>query len=361
MLEISDDEAYVRSLVVDCAPTSCCLSCKGPLMTPCDDSIPSCQQCGWTSTYTIDTKPEWKTIRTDDSRGVTNVRCSAPQHPLYFNQTPFCKMQWNGGAVGSVRPKRWKGATSSNGNKEKNFYTHCMVFTQIGFIYNIKKIMIDRACWWFRELTQYQHFHGIASDALKAACLYISFREYSVPRTPKEVATIMSAKKKDVTKCINLIEEYRNSIMNDDGSTITDPQKAYQRQVRIANLMVPKTILKESAAADYLPRILCQLPIIDSTIALLCEFICQKIEYYQLIVDNYPRSIAVTVIFFLSECLSLGITKKELCSLTSDISEVTINRCYNKMITYYDILIPTQFQNKRSSGSTSSKKRKHFD
>jgi transcription initiation factor TFIIB len=58
-----------------------------------------------------------------------------------------------------------------------------------------------------------------------------------------------------------------------------------------------------------------------------------------LIPENTPHSIAGGIIYFVSQVCNLNINKL-LINNISKISEVTINKCYKKLESYKDDLIP---------------------
>jgi transcription initiation factor TFIIIB Brf1 subunit/transcription initiation factor TFIIB len=58
-----------------------------------------------------------------------------------------------------------------------------------------------------------------------------------------------------------------------------------------------------------------------------------------MIPENTPHSIAAGIIYFVIQVCNLNITKKDI-HLISEISEVTINKCFKKLEGLKDQLIP---------------------
>ena len=78
---------------------------------------------------------------------------------------------------------------------------------------------------------------------------------------------------------------------------------------------------------------------------MVCKFIAKKIEEQGFINDNTPQSIAAGIVYFISQICHLMISKtdvKQVCG----VSEVTINKCYKKMDTMREKLIPKQILEK---------------
>jgi transcription initiation factor TFIIIB Brf1 subunit/transcription initiation factor TFIIB len=64
-----------------------------------------------------------------------------------------------------------------------------------------------------------------------------------------------------------------------------------------------------------------------------------------LIPENTPHSIAAGIVYFVSSECKLNITKKAVFTI-SEISEVTINKCFKKLETMKDKLIPPKLVEK---------------
>jgi transcription initiation factor TFIIIB Brf1 subunit/transcription initiation factor TFIIB len=78
---------------------------------------------------------------------------------------------------------------------------------------------------------------------------------------------------------------------------------------------------------------------INSELTKLCHFIAIKIEKLNLMPENTPHSIAAGVVYFISQMCKLNVSKKEVKNI-SEISEVTINKCFKKLEKKLDDLIP---------------------
>ena len=63
------------------------------------------------------------------------------------------------------------------------------------------------------------------------------------------------------------------------------------------------------------------------------------IEKKNLIPENTPHSIAAGIIYYVAQLCNLNICKKKV-NIVSEISEVTINKCYKKLEQLNMELIP---------------------
>ena len=68
-------------------------------------------------------------------------------------------------------------------------------------------------------------------------------------------------------------------------------------------------------------------------------FVALNIQKKNLIPENTPHSIAAGIVYFIGQVCHLNMSKKDV-SRISEISEVTINKCYKKLDSFKDKLIP---------------------
>ena len=87
---------------------------------------------------------------------------------------------------------------------------------------------------------------------------------------------------------------------------------------------------------------------INRELSLLSKFIATKIEQKAIITDNIPNAIAAGIIYFVSQVCGLNISKKEI-HLKCNVSEVTINKCFKKMDSIRNDLIPQCILDKYNS------------
>ena len=71
----------------------------------------------------------------------------------------------------------------------------------------------------------------------------------------------------------------------------------------------------------------------------ICNYVIQKAEEYSIVSENAPPSIAAGCIYLISVHYKMNISKKEIAK-ACEISEVTINKCYKKLLKYKDYIIP---------------------
>ena len=72
-----------------------------------------------------------------------------------------------------------------------------------------------------------------------------------------------------------------------------------------------------------------------------------KIEKANIMPENTPHSIAAGVVYFIAQICKLNISKRDVKNV-SEISEVTINKCFKKLEKVQDELLPAVILKKYS-------------
>ena len=105
-----------------------------------------------------------------------------------------------------------------------------------------------------------------------------------------------------------------------------------------------KTKLCKTTPLSFIERYCSKLGL-NQELTNLCKFIALRITQNNLIPENTPHSIAAGILYYVSQKCNLEITKKNI-NIISDISEVTINKCYKKLESIQDILVPKKILEK---------------
>ena len=92
-----------------------------------------------------------------------------------------------------------------------------------------------------------------------------------------------------------------------------------------------------SESLDFINRFCSNLNL-ESDTNELCKYVCKKIEEYDLVSENTPTSKAAGT-YLVSYIFNLNISKSDI-SHTCLTSEVTISKCFGKLIDYYIYLFP---------------------
>ena len=158
-----------------------------------------------------------------------------------------------------------------------------------------------------------------ARDGIVAASVYIAARINGCPRTPREIATIFHLDNTSATRgCKNAV-----SIIN-----------ALERDMSEGE----RTALCATTPIAFIGRYCSRLGL-NEELTDLCKFVAIRIHLHDLVPENTPHSIAAGVLFFICQACNQPVTKSQVHSV-SEISEVTVNKCFRKLEAIRDDLLP---------------------
>ena len=105
-----------------------------------------------------------------------------------------------------------------------------------------------------------------------------------------------------------------------------------------------KSNFKKTEPIDFIERYCSKLNMNNELIN-LAKFICRIIDRNNYLLDNAPHSVAAGIIYFISELCNINISKQDI-NKASNISEVTINKCYKRINEYKEQLVPPKLLKK---------------
>jgi len=296
-----------------------------------DEGFLTCtnRKCGIIYKDLVDQSAEWRYYGADDNQNSDPTRCGMPINPLLEESSYGCKVLISGSMSYEMRKIRRYTEWQSMPYKEKSQYDEFQIITIMAQNAGIPKMIIDDAIRYHKKISEYDMtFRGDNRDGILAASIYISCRINNFPRTAKEIASIFKLDVTSSTKgCKNalaIINDIERDMVNGDKTNFgrTKPEAFIQR--------------------------FCSKLNINNELTKLCQFISMKIEKSNIMPENTPHSIAAGVVYFISYFCKLNISKKDIKNV-SEISEVTINKCYKKLEKIQDELLPPMIIKKYSS------------
>jgi len=177
----------------------------------------------------------------------------------------------------------------------------------------IPTVIIEKSKMLFKKVNDLQLFRGENKEGLVATCIYRACKDFNVPRSVKEIAEIFDIDEQKMTrgnKCFS---------------------KAFDEvdEMEISRLSISKP-------ADFIERFSCKLNIPENLYMQICK-VAQVVESINIVADHAASSVAAALLFYLSEKKKLGITKSAIAQV-SLISEVTIGKCYKKLVKYETVI-----------------------
>tara|TARA_B100001287_G_scaffold78168_1_gene65023 strand:+ start:1383 stop:2426 length:1044 start_codon:yes stop_codon:yes gene_type:complete len=314
------NEKDIECLYSTDKPQDICHCCESILMIN-DEGFLNCSNktCGIVYKDIIDHSAEWRYYGADDSNICDPTRAGPPINPLLKESSFGCKVMCNSVASYEMRKIKRYSEWQSMPYKEKSQYDEFQRITLLATQGGIPKIIIDDALKYHKLITEKKTFRGLNRDGIIAASIYISSRINNYPRTIKEIATIFYLDNTSATRgCKNAI-----SIINDSEFNFNNEDK---------------TLLCNTTPSSFIERYCSKLNI-NIELTKLCSFIAIRLVKNNLIPENTPHSIAAGIVYFVSQECNLNVSKQNINAI-SGISEVTINKCYKKLLTMKDVLIP---------------------
>jgi transcription initiation factor TFIIB len=293
-----------------------------------DEGFLTCtnNKCGIIYKDMLDHTPEWRYYGADDNQGTDPTRCGMPVNPLLEESSFACKVLSSGKSSYEMRKIKRYTEWQSMPYKEKSQYEEFQRIIIHANNAGISKKIIDDAIRYHKKISEYeQTFRGDNKDGLIAASIYVSCRINNYPRTAKELAAIFHLDVTDAThgckKAQTILIELEKDMDNKD-----------------------RTSFCKTKPEDFIERYCSKLNI-NSELTKLCQFITIQIEKKNLMPENTPHSIAAGVVYFTAQLCKLNVSKREVKAI-SEISEVTINKCYKKLEKMTDELVPRVILNR---------------
>lgn len=182
----------------------------------------------------------------------------------------------------------------------------------------IPNCIIDEAKHMYKLISETKISRGENRKGIIASCIFIACKKFDkCARSNKEIAEIFKIDPTNMTKGfkkfndIMLLVKKKNKSNND---------------------------YSISESLDFINRFCSNLNLERDTND-LCKHVCKKIEEYDLVSENTPTSKAAGTIYLVSYIFNLNISKTDI-SQTCLTSEVTISKCFSKLIDYYVYLFP---------------------
>jgi len=276
-----------------------------------DENEYTCVKCFMIQNKVFDSNAEWRYYGNDDNKSSNPTRCGMP-----VNQ--FMPKSSIGSVIGMentsnkfyqyTRMRKYH-LWNSMPYKERSLFNILNNINVQAGNNGLSQAIIDDAKVLYKKLSEEKISRGENRNGLIASSIYMSCKSNNVPRSAKEVAKMFNLNISTMTKGCKKFNEIMN--INYESST---PE-------------------------DFINRFCTKLN--RSDIIETCLYVIKKSNEYAIVAENAPPSIAAGVIFLVSNICDLNISKKNISKIC-EISEVTINKCYKKLIKYKDHIFPME-------------------
>ena len=288
-----------------------CFNCKESDFLIMDSEMIICTFCGAENDSIIDYQAEWRYYGTDDNKHSSDPnRCGVPSNPLIPDASLSTVILGKGFEV-YRRLNSWNGLTY----KQRSLIGILNKIALKANIDNVPQSIIDATMNMFKMISQDYIKRGASRESLIAACFFNALRDQGLVRSTEEIAKLFDIKSKKLSKGCNEFAEL-----------MFTKNKDYVKN------------MKPIESKDLVERFCISMNIEESyiKIAVKASILIDKLGICQ---ENNPKSIAVGVLYLISQHYNLGFTKKEI-SETCKTSEVTVNNTYSQMLQFKKYLLP---------------------
>lgn len=321
--ELNDDEveAYMEE-AQSIHTREICELCDSPLAYD-EHSFMTCTnpKCGKVYTDTIDQSAEWRYYGADDSSASDPTRCGMPINPLLKESSYGCKVVCGRGGSGSYEMRKIRRYTEWQAMpyKEKSQYDEFQHIKTMANIAGIPKIIVDEALRYHKMISEERTFRGMNRDGIIASSVYLACRIHNYPRTAKEIADMFHIDPTSAAKgCKNAV-------------LILNKMEKGMATNEMTHFHTTKPI-------NFIERFCSRLQL-NQELTNLARFIAIYVEKSGIVQENTPHAVASGIIYLIADVFRLNVTKNDIFQV-SNISEVTINKCYKKLAQHKEQLIP---------------------
>lgn len=317
-----------------------CYKCDTKLIYS-EEGFPTCTngECGVMNSNTIDYSPEWRFFAADSRHGSDPTRCGNPIDPLLEESSYACKVICKSNASYEMKNIRKWAKWQSMPHKEKALYDEFQIINIMAQNAGIPKMFIDHAKTIYKDLYEQKTFRGVKRDAIRAASIWIACWKNDCPRTSNEIAEIFKIDKNSASLGCSFAEE----MLQSHERTMEDSNKSHLCSMK-PSLFIERFCSKMNMPAELI---------------LLAKFIANKVETQNIIPDNRPQAIAAGIMYFISFYCNMEHSKMEIKHILGDeVSEVTINKCFQKLDEYRSQFLPSWVVQKYKSLDKNDKNKK---
>ena len=320
VLKLEKEESNPDSILID---NDACFKCRSAYIFN-EDGFPTCSnsQCGIMNCNILDYSPEWRFFSSDDRHANDPTRCGNPIDPLLEQSSYACKVLCGSVASNEMKNIRKWTKWQSMPPQEKALYDEFQIITIMAQNGGIPKIIIDYAKTIYKDFYEQQTFRGMNRGATRAGSIWLACWKNGCPRTANEIAEIFKIDKNSASLGCSRAEEMLRS------------NERYYFAADKSNLCTIRPIM-------FMERFCSKLNM-SKELTVLAMFIAKQVDAQNLIPDNRPQAIAVGILYFISQHCHLGYSKMYIKHVLDDeVSEVTMNKCFQKLDRIREKLLPS--------------------
>ena len=316
----------------------------------------TCRSCGCLGQEIISSGPEWRDYGQYDSKNGDPSRCGMPSSEIIPNLY-----------IGSVFSQKYNESYQSRrirnmqtwGSISYQDSTTLKSFTDMTNVCNISGInlcILEDAKAIYRKIYMIKSNKKTKKRTLQATSVFWACKKKGVARGSSEIAKSFGISSKEMRKGCKFMENVWNAITydnndndedevminldNQDDKSISDKNKSDETNDKYSSMnlsTVDTNDYKPSNSLDFLHRCCAKLNILDDIYQIIYS-VCDYVEKNNWLSNHIPLSRTACCIYFTCHLLNIKISKSNIDKICR-ISEVTINKCFQKIMKHSDSII----------------------
>ena len=352
-------EAVDEDTHAECRAPDWCASCQSESCQEVDGYF-VCTTCGHLGLPCIDSDAEWRVFSKDEQKG-DKSRCGDIS-TTYLLATPH--------AEGTVISCKWKESVQMRNARQYHKWNSCQssgrnlyaIFDELqrrAYKNGFSHMIVEDTKHLDKETTDYHLFRGVNRKGLYAYCLYHTCKKKNVPRSIKEISKIFGLNPHVITKghtAFNKVlreheklkdrkvkKRSNNNVpasptatadtANIDGSRTTVSRRQ-KKHVKKCNKGCKIRML--ARPVDFVDRYCTQLGV-SHDVTQHVHQVAADVTQKRLVSDS-PSLVTSACMLIVFKHDTVDLTSTDVQSV-SNISHVTIDKCYKKLLVFYEHLV----------------------
>jgi transcription initiation factor TFIIB len=263
-----------------------------------------CADCGLVIAEDIvDLGPEWRAF--DSEQVSKRARVGAPMTYRIHDKGLSTLVTWSSPGQGQYKLKKWQQRTHIANTTERSFIFALSEIDRMASALRLPINIREAASMLYRKAMKQHLIRGRSIEGITSAILYVTCRQYGVPRTLEEVRDVSRVGQKEISR-------------------------AYRFLLRELDLKVTP-----ASPVDFVPRF-CSLLDLSGEIRSKAVEIIKKASEAELTNGRGPIGIAAAAIYIAAILSGEHRTQKEVSDVTG-VTEVTIRNRYKELSEQLDI------------------------
>lgn len=309
------------------------------------DGFLVCKECGDVGAPCIDCDAEWRVFSKDEQKG-DKSRCG---------EASSSYLSVNNQAEGTVISCKWKeseqmrnarqfhkwNSSQSNG---RNLYVIFDELQRHAYKNGFNPMIVEDTKHLYKETTDYHLFRGVNRKGLYAYCLYHTCKKKNVPRSIKEISTIFGLNPHVMTKGHTAF----NKVLREHEKLKDRKEQSLQRNTPVQDTLKTRVAYQRkqkkkcnrgskiqmlAKPVDFVDRFSSQLELNAETIHRV-HLLTQDVSKKKLVSDS-PSLITAACLLIVFKHDAIELNSADVQRVSS-ISYVTIDKCYKKLLVFYD-------------------------